>query len=60
MFSLCSDSTELEADVNSLLQQQMVFQKTSERVQNKNDKNFFQLGNEIQETQKTAARITEL
>ena len=59
ILSLCSDSTELEADVNSLLQHQTVFQETLERVQNRNDENFFQLGNEIQETQKTNARITE-
>ena len=36
IFSLCSDKTELE-DVENLLKQQTVFQKTLERVQNRND-----------------------
>ena len=37
IFSLCSDNTELEADVENLLKQQTVFQKTLDRVQNRND-----------------------
>ena len=52
IFSLCSDNTELEADVENMLRQQTVFQKTLERVQNRNDESFFPLGNEIKETQK--------
>ena len=60
IFSLCSDKTELEADVVILLQQQRVFQKTLERVQNRNDDNFFLLGNELQETQDSVAKITEV
>ena len=59
-FSLCSDNTELEADVENMLKQQAVFQKTLERVQNKNDENFFLLGNEIKETQESVAKITEV
>ena len=43
IFSLRSDNTELEADVDNLIQQQTVFQKTLERVQTKNDENFFLL-----------------
>ena len=50
IFSLCSDKTELEADVENMLKQQTVFQKAIERVQNRNDENFFRLGNEIKET----------
>ena len=60
IFSLCSDNTELEADVENLLKQQTVFQKTLERVQNRNDENFFLLGNEIQETQESVAKMTEI
>ena len=60
IFSLCSDNTELEADVENLLKQQTVFQKTLERVQNRNDENFFLLGNEIKETQESVAKITEV
>ena len=41
ILSLCSDNTELQADVENLLKQQTVFQKTLERVQNRNDENFF-------------------
>ena len=59
-FSLCSDNTELKTDVDNLLQQQTVFQKTLERVQNRNDEKLFQLGNEIQETQESVAMITEV
>ena len=60
IFSLCSDNTELEADVENMLKQQTVFQKTLERVQNRNDENFFLLGNEIKETQESVAKITEV
>ena len=59
-FSLCSDNTELEADVENMLKQQTVFQKTLERVQNRTDENFFLLGNEIKETQESVAKITEV
>ena len=60
IFSLCSDNTELEADVENMLKQQTVFQETLERVQNRNDENFFLLGNEIKETQESVAKITEV
>ena len=59
IFSFCSDNTELEADVENLLEQHTVFQKTLERVQNRNDENFLVLGNELQETQESVAKITE-
>ena len=59
IFSLCSDNTELEADVENMLKQQTVFQETLERVQNRNE-NFFLLGNEIKETQESLAKITEV
>ena len=60
IFSLCSDNTELEADVENMLKQLTVFQKTLERVQNRNDENFFLLGNEIKEMQESVAKITEV
>ena len=59
-FSLCSDNTEIEADVENMLKQQTVFQKTLERVQNRTDENFFLLGNEIKETQESVAKTTEI
>ena len=58
--SLCSDKTDLEADVENMLRQQRVFQKTLKKVQNRNDENFFLLGNEIGETQEGVAKITEV
>ena len=58
--SLCTDNTELETDFDNLLKQQTVFQRTLERVQNRNNENFFLLGNEIQETQEIVAKITEV
>ena len=60
IFSLCSDNTELAADVENMLKQQTVFQKTLERVQNRNDEIFFLLVNEIKETQEIVANITEV
>ena len=60
IFSLCSDNSELEADVENLIQKQTVFQETLERVQTTNNENFFVLGNEIQETQESVAKITEV
>ena len=60
IFNLCSDNTELEADVKDMMKQQTLFQKTLERVQNRNDENFFLLGNEIKETQESVAKITEI
>ena len=42
------------------MKQQTVFQKTLERVQNRNDENLFLLGNEIKETQASVAKITEV
>ena len=57
--SLCSDNTELEANVENLLKQQTVFRKTLERVQDRNDGNLFLLGNEIQEVQESVAKNTE-
>ena len=60
IFSLCSNNTELEADVDNMLRQQTVFQKTLERLQNRNDEKFFLLGNEIKETQESVAKITEV
>ena len=60
IFSLCSDNTELKADVENMLKQQTIFQETLERVQNRNDENFFLLGNEIEETQESVAQIIKV
>ena len=60
IFSLCSDNTELDADVDNLLQKQRVFLNTLGRVQNRNDESFFLPANEIQQTQESVAKITEV
>ena len=51
-FSLCSDIMELEAEVNNLLQQQTVFQRTLERVQTRNNENFLPWGNKYKKHMK--------
>ena len=43
-----------------MLKQQTVFQRTLERVQNRNDENFFLLGNKIKEKQESVAKITQV
>ena len=60
IFSICSENTELEADVENMLNQQTVIRKTLKRVQNRNNENFFPLGNEIKETQESVAQNTEV
>ena len=59
-FSSRSDNTEFEADVENLLQQQTVFQKTLERVQTRNDENLLLLGNETKETGESVSKIAEV
>ena len=60
IFTLCSDNTDLKADVAILLKQQTVFQTTLEKFQNSNDESFFLQRNEIKETQESVANITEV
>ena len=43
-----------------MLKQQTVFRKTLEAIQSRNDENFFQLRNEMKETQESVAKITEV
>ena len=43
-----------------MLKQQTVFQKTLERLQNRNDEKFLLLGNEIKETQESVAKTIEV
>ena len=60
IFNLCSDNRKLGADVENILKQQTVLQKSLKRVQTRNNENFFLLANEIQETQESVAKITEV
>ena len=59
VFSLCSDTKEVKSDVDNLLMQQTVFEQALEKVQNRNDENFFLPGTKIKETQGSVAQNTE-
>ena len=60
IFNLCTDTQELEENVNHVLATQKQFQSVLERIQTKNEKNFFILGNEIKETQDSVQKITDI
>ena len=60
IFSLCTDNKDLEENVDHVMATQKQFQAVLERVQTKNDENFFILGNEIKETQESVQKITEI
>ena len=57
IFSLCPHNKALEADVRNMMRNQQSLQDTLTRVQTKNDRNFFLLGNEIKSTQESVAKI---
>ena len=60
IFSLCTEIKALEADVRNLIRNQQALQDILTRVQIKNDRNFFLLGNEIKSTQESVAKIKEV
>ena len=60
IFNLCTDSKDLEEIVDHTMATQKQFQAVLERVQTKNDENFFILGNEFKETQESVQKITEI
>ena len=60
IFNLCTDNKDLEENVDHVMATQKQFQAVLERVQTKNDENFFILGNEIKETQESVQKITEI
>ena len=60
IFNLCTDTKDLEENVDHVMATQKQFQAVLERVQTKNDENFFILGNEIKETQESVRKITEI
>ena len=58
IFNLCTETKDLEEKVNHVMATQKQFQAVLERVQTKNDENFFILGNEIKETWESVQKIT--
>ena len=60
IFNLCTDTKDLEENVDHVMATQKQFQAVLERVQTKNDENFFILGNEIKGTQESVQKITEI
>ena len=60
IFNLCTDTTDLQNDIDGILATQNQFQDVLQRVQTKNDEKFFLLGNEIKDTQDSVVKITKL
>ena len=60
IFNVCTDSKDLEENVDHVMATQKQCQAVLERVQIKNDANFFILGNEIKETHESVRKITEI
>ena len=59
-FSLCSDNSVLKNNVRDLLLRQATFGKSLYRVQQANDENFFLLGTEIADTQKSVEVLRDV
>ena len=60
VFNLCTDTTDLENDIDGTLATQNMFQVVLQRVQTRNDENFFLLGIEIKDLQDSVLKITKL
>ena len=60
IFNLCTDTTDLQNDIDGILATQNQFQDVLQRVQTKNDEKFFLLGNEIKDTQDSVVKITKV
>ena len=58
IFNLCTDTRDLEENVDHVMATQKQFKAVLERVQTKNDETFFILGNEIKETQESLQKLT--
>ena len=59
IFKICNDNSQLSPDVEAALDIQQQTVLTLQRVQAKNDDNFFLLGNEVKETQHNVKQIRE-
>ena len=60
IFNLCTDTTDLQNDIDGILATRNQFQDVLQRVQTKNDEKFVLLDNEIKDTQDSVVKITKL
>ena len=60
IFSLCSGNCALRNNVRNLLQRLATFEKSLHRVQEANDENFFLLGTESADTQKSVETLRDV
>ena len=60
IFNLCKNNDALSRDVDNIMRTQDAIVKNLERVQTRNDKNFFLLGKEIKRTQESVRTLKEV
>ena len=60
ILNFCTDTTDLQSDIDGILATQNQFQDVLQRVQTKNDGKFFLLGNEIKDAEDSVVKITKL
>ena len=60
IFNLCKNNDALSRDVDNIMRTQNAIVKNLDRVQTRNDKNFFLLGNEIKGTQESVRKLKEV
>ena len=60
IFNLCKNNDALSRDVDNIMRTRNTSVKNSERVQTRNDKKFFLLGNEIKGTQESVRKLKEV
>ena len=59
IFNMCDDNSQLSRDIEAAMDTQQQTILTLQRVQAKNDDNFFLLGNEVKETQNNVKQIRD-
>ena len=59
IFNLCRNDDALSRDVDQIMSRQKDIVETLQRVQSKNDKNFYLLGNEIRGTQENVQKLRD-
>ena len=59
IFNMCDDNSQLSRDIETAMDTQQQTILTLQRVQAKNDDNFFLLGNEVKETQHNVKQIRD-
>ena len=59
IFNMCDDNSKLSRDIEAAMRTQQQTISTLQRVQAKNDDNFFLLGNEVKETQHNVKQIRD-